>query len=418
VRALLNCRVGERGIRRILRCNAFAHALLARRYSDALMLLDLVPDLAVPGYDGLDPIGACLLAPSLCEGDENKMVLNLRHLLRRASPHAYKLTRILFTCLSPDPMAKDLPQTWRLLFGTARDSAFREMVFDSWVKVTLRGAQSIASAETLKKLLDRVVSAQGISMPGIIGVFPPGFVHGERSLAPRALPLTLTTPAIHQARLDIAQRLNQPVVATPEGFNNLDLRGALLGACQPGQLKAGEWLASLGAVRPLGRDDFVSMLSRAASVPAYGGGDADLAEWALLLADSVGLRGQVLASSNILNLPWGPRAFTVAQVLVRHGASLVPPYASHRGQPSPNHRPLFLCYTRRRLDIREYLQVPDHVLLMPCSTVSCFDLSSTASEKTPMTSSTQPSSSPMATTAASSAPRQGLLFVRKHYDTR
>jgi hypothetical protein len=85
---LLNCRVGERGIRRIWRCNAFTHAFLVRRYSEALMLLDLDPDLAVPRHNGLHPSQACPLAPNLCEIDEDKMILILRHLLPRASPHA------------------------------------------------------------------------------------------------------------------------------------------------------------------------------------------------------------------------------------------------------------------------------------------------------------------------------------------
>jgi ankyrin repeat protein len=201
MRALLNARVSERagGMQQIWSCNAFTHALLARRYSDALMLLAMDPELAVPGRNDLHPIQACLLAPNLCESDEDQVVPILRRLLLRDGAHADPLIRRLFSRCLKETAAKHLPQAWRLLLETAEDSASRNLTFNDWVTEALRGTQSIASSWTLTQLLHRVVSAQGISMPGIVSVFPPGFVHGERPLVPRRPPFyaddTSNTPS-------------------------------------------------------------------------------------------------------------------------------------------------------------------------------------------------------------------------------
>jgi hypothetical protein len=137
------------------------------------MLLDLVPDSAVPGYNGLDPIGACLLAPNLCEGDENKMVLSFG-ICSTEPAHMPMTDSNSVHLLVARYHGETPPQTWRLLFGTARDSAFREMVFDSWAKVSLQETQSSASAETLRKLLDYIVSARAFLWPGSLASFRPG----------------------------------------------------------------------------------------------------------------------------------------------------------------------------------------------------------------------------------------------------
>ena len=55
------------------KCNAFTHALYAKRYSDALMLLDMDPDFALLEGGQINPLEACLIAPDICGGTKTTL---------------------------------------------------------------------------------------------------------------------------------------------------------------------------------------------------------------------------------------------------------------------------------------------------------------------------------------------------------
>ncbi len=54
--------------------NALTHALYSKRYSDALMLLDMDPDFCVRYWFLEHPLRACLFAPDICAEDEEHIV--------------------------------------------------------------------------------------------------------------------------------------------------------------------------------------------------------------------------------------------------------------------------------------------------------------------------------------------------------
>jgi hypothetical protein len=355
-------------------CSALTHALRTRRYSDALMLVDMDPDGALPREvsDGrqMNPFEACLYAHHISQSDEDQMVPILQCLLLGSGQSASPLPERLLWQYLDVASRHHLPQTVKLLLEVAELWAVPLRRLPSQLNDALRDARSSAAVETVMALVDYSVSVQGRPTPSLSRIFVQVLPHQQLKAiyaAPNYLNIRLAADGAVEARLDILRLLHARLTASGQGIDGRDLRVALIGACQPGGLQVCEWLAAQGALRHVDKTDLVTMLFWITQYKSISGNDPELARWVLTQADSIGYKDWVLKELSIPRMIFGSASLGVAQVLLSEGASPDIPSRTPRRWVAQHSRAVFSCHTRQRVPVwRIDPPLMYHVLLMVC----------------------------------------------------
>ncbi|KAG7294118.1 hypothetical protein NEMBOFW57_004182 [Staphylotrichum longicolle] len=343
-------------------CNAFTHALRTRRYSDALMLLDMDPGFAVPRENQLHPVEACFAPRDIVPGDEEQMTPILKRLLLSSDRIPPTVSIFILHFVSE----KQLSRAINVLLEAPQYSVPSAVYLDVSLSKALEHAQSITGVDAAMALVDYRVSQLGLATPDVSSVFVRGFGcnAGRINHVPDPADLQFTTPGAVEAKLEIAKRFHQRLAESPQCVDDQDLRIALVAACQPGGLKVCQWLASVGALRLLNESDFCTMLSRTARPPDLGGSDLALAEWVLEQADREGCKCWVLENCDVPRMIIRAEDCTIPRLLVSQGASLNPPDSS---KTLPDDW-LFPYCTRSRQQNQEYVFTKaDNALVTVCA---------------------------------------------------
>ena len=331
--------------------NALTHALYSKRYSDALMLLDMNPDFAVSRLLPEHPLRAVLFAPGICEEDEEHIVPIFRRLLSAAHQPAAMLCENLL-CVAA---LRHLPRIVDILLKAAQSSVVQVPVVDFSLNCAFYKPRSSAAVETIALLLDYGIAMAGMSPSDISRLFMPDLIHQPENVT-RGLHLlrsrgrqSLQGEGAVEITVEIAKMLHERLEASPRGVDRKDLRVALMAACRPGCLKVCEWLSSLGALHCVDHVDLVEMLAMTALSANWGGSDVELAEWVLAQADMMGLKGWVLKNYDVPRIISISGNYTIARLLIRRGASFdAPQYGGRRKLFQFGKTRFDDCYTRHR----------------------------------------------------------------------
>ncbi|KAK3899178.1 ankyrin repeat and KH domain-containing protein mask [Staphylotrichum tortipilum] len=348
-------------------CDSFTQALRRRCYSTASALLDLDPGFATPG----DPchthhLETCLGGPNPTKDDKSLFPVFQR--LFRAQG---QLSQKRFNWLLITASALHLPQTVALLLEAAKDRPLSSRVVDTVLSNAFCHVRSSQATETVMALVNYSTTALGRLSPGLASVFAGGLHVRDLTYhqSPSDHNLAFTEPGVLEAVLELAKWIHDRLKAGPGGVSPQDLRLALPGACQPGGLKACEWLCSLGALDCIDEHGFLYMLSGTALPPSSGGNDPRLAEWVVTQADKMGHKDWVLARCDVPHMIVRSNGCAAASVAVRAGAGLTSPRrGAGRTRRAKNSLPYWRCHKLRRLADGRFTSKPaKHVVHTVCA---------------------------------------------------
>jgi ankyrin repeat protein len=354
--------------------SALTHALRTRRYSDALMLVDMDPDVALPrdyseGHQ-MNPLQACLYGHNISQSDEDQMIPILRRILFGFDPSALPLPERHLSHYLDEASRHHLPKTVKLLLEVTELWAFPLRSLERQLESALQDARSSAAVETVMALVDYSISVQGMLTPSLSRIFVQVLPHQQLKAiyaAPKYLNIRLAADGAVEARLDILRLLHARLTANGQGIDGRDLRVSLIGACQPGGLPVCEWLAAQGALRHVDKTDLGTMIFRITRSQSIGGNDPELSRWVLAQADGMGYKDWLLKELSIPRMIFGSASLGVAQVLLSEGASPDIPPRTPRRWVAQDSRAVFSCHTRQRVPVwRIETPLMYHVLLMVC----------------------------------------------------
>lgn len=353
-------------------CSAFTHALRTRRYSDALMLMDMDKDVALPRdfpvARQMDRIQACIYGHKISQSDEDQMVPILRRLLHSSPP----LSERLLSHYLDEASRHHLPQTLKLLLEAAAEWAVPIRSIEPQLNNALEDARSSAAVEIVMALVDYRVKVQGMPTPALLRVLTRLLPYQNLediydSSVSEPINLRLTEEGALEARLDILKLLHTRLTAGGQNIDGRDLRASLIILCQPGGLRACEWLSSQGALHHVDKTDLMSMLLRTAMPKSRGGHDPELTRWVLAQADIMGYKARILKDVTAPTFIWKSGGLESAQVLLSHGASPDIPHRTPRRWTDQDSRAVFSCHTRQRVPVRRIEpNLMYHALLMVC----------------------------------------------------
>jgi ankyrin repeat protein len=354
------------------RFNVFTHAISQKRYADALELLDMDPSLAVPQGNQMHPLTAFLHPQRICREEEGQMHPIFRRVLLDPGQPAPALE--LYRALLDRASFHHLHRVVDLLLEVAPGSGFPDFAIHNSLGFALRrSSESDAAIMTARALIDYAFSNQNTPALDLCYPFLPSFdrrtTHVYDSV-PVQWDLHFTKEGVLERTLEIAGLLHDRLVAGPKGsIDRQDLRLALMAACQPGGLRACEWLAGLGAIDCVDHVDLVTMLARTAPDPERGLNDVELAEWVLKAAVSKGVKDWVVAKSDVPRMILMSRQCAVARLLLEHGASLDAPVPGGPDRPPQLGGVKNTCHTRHRRRNTKHiaLEYADNVLFVLCN---------------------------------------------------
>ncbi|EAQ83570.1 hypothetical protein CHGG_09974 [Chaetomium globosum CBS 148.51] len=326
--------------------NAFGLALCAHKYRDALMLLHMNPDFARKGHERpwQSSIAVCLQTLPIERSDdmEGLVVSILRNLFLHSqdyTKHIHSFENYYILALS-----RDLPQFLSLMLEDAEVRGLSLASIERWVYDALQSIRSSPAVDAVMALIQYAVSKQRMPLPCLSRVFPPLLSRGWSRFEDMS-------KARFEARLEMAKLVyHLHLSADPRGVSDSDLHDALLNACQAGGLKLCQWLASLGALRLMDKNDFAALLDQAARK-----GDELLTGWVLTQAENAGHKRSIMDGICLWDIIALSGVYETAILFAHHGANIN--VALEKPRCLGAVYPLFSCRTRQRTTIQEYRTV-------------------------------------------------------------